>query len=120
MPLKNIENTENVKIRLIYLETETHFYTKSHGFTQLFSLPNKAIKRTIRIYIRPRWRSYITSGYIEVSAGIKRNVFNNPTSSEARRRSIFNFDQDINMTMNAKVGNRLISTLTITAMPHST
>src|SRR5690606_23157071 len=46
--------------------------------------------------------------YIEVSAGIKRNVFNNPTLPQrARKRSILNFDQDINMSMNAKVGDKV-------------
>lgn len=49
-----------------------------------------------------------TSGYIEVSAGIKKNTFNNPTLPQrARRRSMFDFDQDINLTMNAKVGNKV-------------
>ena len=79
------------------------------GNTQLFSLPNKSNKKEpLESIFGPGGVVVTTSGYIEVSAGIKRNVFNNPTLPQrARRRSIFNFDQDINMTMNAKVGNRV-------------
>ena len=79
------------------------------SYPQRFSLPNRSNKKeSLESIFGPGGVVITTSGYIEVSAGIKRNVFNNPTLPQrARRRSIFNFDQDINMTMNARVGNRV-------------
>ena len=78
-------------------------------YPQRFTLPNRSNKKEpLESIFGPGGVDITTSGYIEVSAGIKHNVFNNPTLPQrARRRSIFNFDQDINMTMNAKVGNRV-------------
>lgn len=49
-----------------------------------------------------------TQGYAEISAGVNRNVTNNPTlPQQARRRSMFDFDQQIQLHVNAKVGDRI-------------
>ncbi len=74
-----------------------------------FTLPNRRERNAgLGSVFGPGGVELTTSGYIEVSAGLKRNVFNNPTLPQrARRRSMFDFDQDINMTMNAKVGDKV-------------
>ena len=47
-------------------------------------------------------------GSIEISAGLKRDVTDNPTLPQrARRRSMFNFDQQIALNLNAKVGDKI-------------
>lgn len=47
-------------------------------------------------------------GSIEISAGVKRNVTNNPTLPErARKRNTFDFDQQIQLNVNAKVGTKI-------------
>ncbi len=47
-------------------------------------------------------------GSIELSAGIKRNVTDNPALPErARKRTMFDFDQNIQLSANAKVGNKI-------------
>lgn len=49
-----------------------------------------------------------TQGFVEVGAGIRRNVTDNPTLPQrARRRTIFDFDQQIQLNVNAKVGNKI-------------
>lgn len=49
-----------------------------------------------------------TQGYVEMSAGMNRNVTNNPTLPQrARKRSMFNFDQQIQLHVNAKVGDKI-------------
>lgn len=49
-----------------------------------------------------------TNGSIELSTGIKRDVTNNPTLPErARARSTFNFDPQIQLNVNAKVGDKI-------------
>lgn len=49
-----------------------------------------------------------TQGSIEVSAGVKRNVLDNPTLPErSRTRTTFDFDQQIQLNVNAKVGNKI-------------
>ena len=83
-------------------------HQESH-YPQRFTLPNRKNKReSLESIFGPGGVVITTNGYIEISTGIKRNVYNNPTLPQrARRRSIFNFDQDINMTMNAKVGSKV-------------
>lgn len=47
-------------------------------------------------------------GSIEIVAGLKRDVTDNPTLPQrARRRSIFDFDQQIQLNLNAKVGDKV-------------
>lgn len=47
-------------------------------------------------------------GSVELFAGVKRNVTNNPTLPErSRKRNTFDFDQQIQMNVNAKVGTKI-------------
>ncbi len=49
-----------------------------------------------------------SQGSVELSAGLKRNVTDNPTLPErARKRNTFDFDQQIQLNVNAKVGNKI-------------
>lgn len=49
-----------------------------------------------------------TQGSIELSAGLKRNVIDNPTLPQrARKRNRFDFDRQIQLNVNAKVGNKI-------------
>ncbi|MDD2513449.1 MAG: cell surface protein SprA, partial [Proteiniphilum sp.] len=49
-----------------------------------------------------------TQGSIEISAGMKRDVTENPTLPlRARKRNRFSFDQQIQLHMNAKVGEKI-------------
>ena len=49
-----------------------------------------------------------TKGTVEIGAGIKKNITNNPILPQhARKRSMFNFDQQIQLNLNAKVGNKI-------------
>ena len=49
-----------------------------------------------------------TQGSLEVSAGMKRDVTDNPTLPQrARIRNRFDFDQQIQLNMNAKVGDKV-------------
>lgn len=51
---------------------------------------------------------FTTQGSIELSAGLKRDVIDNPTLPErARVRNNFDFDQQIQLSVNAKVGNKI-------------
>ena len=47
-------------------------------------------------------------GSAEISAGLKRNVTHNPTLPQrARKRNMFDFGQQIQLSMNAKVGDKI-------------
>ncbi|MFA7583775.1 MAG: cell surface protein SprA, partial [Proteiniphilum sp.] len=49
-----------------------------------------------------------TQGYLEISAGMNRNVTDNPTLPQrARKRTMFDFDQQIQLNVNAKVGDKI-------------
>ena len=49
-----------------------------------------------------------SQGSVEIIAGMKRDVTDNPTLPlRARKRNIFNFDQQIQLNLNAKVGDRI-------------
>lgn len=49
-----------------------------------------------------------TQGFVEISTGFKRNVTNNPTLPQrARKRTIFDFDQQVQLNVNAKVGDKI-------------
>ena len=74
-----------------------------------FTLPNKSKKKDpLESIFGPGGVNISSTGYIEISTGFKRNIYNNPTLPQrARRKSIFSFDQDIDMTMNAKVGDKI-------------
>lgn len=49
-----------------------------------------------------------TQGSVEVLAGMKRNTVNNPTLPERGRvRNVFDFDQKVQLNVNAKVGNKI-------------
>lgn len=49
-----------------------------------------------------------TQGSVEISAGMKRDVTDNPTLPlRARKRNMFNFDQQIQLNLNAKVGDKI-------------
>lgn len=49
-----------------------------------------------------------TQGSVELTGGFKRDVTDNPTLPErARKRNMFDFDQQIQMNVNAKVGNKI-------------
>ena len=49
-----------------------------------------------------------TQGAIEVKLGVKNNIVNNPTLSERQRnRTYFDFDQQIQLSMNGKVGDKI-------------
>lgn len=49
-----------------------------------------------------------TQGSFEISTGIKHTSINNPTLPQrARRRTIFDFDPQIQLNVNAKVGNKV-------------
>ncbi len=49
-----------------------------------------------------------SQGTMEISAGMKRDVTDNPTLPlRARKRNIFNFDQQIQLNLNAKVGDKI-------------
>ena len=95
--------------QISFFRSRNSLLNQESGNPQKFYLPNKKDKKEpLESIFGPGGVDITTSGYIEVSAGIKRNAFNNPTLPQrARRRSIFNFDQDINMTMNAKVGSKV-------------
>jgi hypothetical protein len=92
-----------------YFRSRNSISNQEHDYPQRFILPNRSkSKRPLESVFGPGGVVITTSGYIEVFTGIKRNVYNNPTLPQrARRKSIFNFDQDINMTMNAKVGDKI-------------
>lgn len=92
-----------------YFRKRNSLSYKEPDLSRRFTLPNSNRKKDpIESFFGPGGIVITTSGYIEVSAGIKHNILNNPTLPQrARRRSIFNFDQDIDMKMNAKVGNKI-------------
>ncbi|MEN6589182.1 MAG: cell surface protein SprA, partial [Proteiniphilum sp.] len=49
-----------------------------------------------------------TQGSVEISAGMNRDVTDNPTLPQrARKRSMFDFDQQIQLNVNAKVGDKI-------------
>lgn len=49
-----------------------------------------------------------SQGSVEIIAGMKRDVTDNPTLPlRARKRNMFNFDQQIQLNLNAKVGDRI-------------
>lgn len=49
-----------------------------------------------------------TQGSVELSAGFKRNIVNNPALPErSRRRMMFDFDQNIQLSANASVGDKI-------------
>lgn len=49
-----------------------------------------------------------TQGFMEISAGMKRDVTDNPTLSQRSRvRNRFDFDQQIQLNLNAKVGDKI-------------
>ncbi|MGI6047837.1 MAG: cell surface protein SprA [Petrimonas sp.] len=49
-----------------------------------------------------------TQGSVELTTGLKRTVINNPTLPErARKRNIFDLEQQIQLNVNAKVGNKI-------------
>lgn len=49
-----------------------------------------------------------SQGTMEIIAGMKRDVTDNPTLPlRARKRNIFNFDQQIQLNLNAKVGDKI-------------
>jgi len=49
-----------------------------------------------------------TQGSIELTTGLKRDVLNNPTLPErSRKRNRFDLDQQIQLNVNAKVGNKI-------------
>ncbi len=49
-----------------------------------------------------------TQGFIEISGGLKRDVTDNPTLPQrARKRNMFDFDQQIQLNLNAKVGDKI-------------
>ncbi|MBF6596985.1 MAG: cell surface protein SprA [Fermentimonas sp.] len=95
--------------QISFFRSRNSLLYQESDYSQRFSLPNRSSKKeSLESIFGPGGVVVTTSGYIEVSAGIKRNVFNNPTLPQrARRKSIFNYDQDIDMTMNAKVGNKV-------------
>ncbi|HCB89435.1 MAG TPA: hypothetical protein DEP71_09155, partial [Porphyromonadaceae bacterium] len=50
----------------------------------------------------------VTRGSIELSSGLKRNVIDNPTLPErSRKRTRFDLDPQIQLDVNAKVGNKI-------------
>ena len=49
-----------------------------------------------------------TQGSVEISAGMNRDVTDNPTLPQrARKRTMFDFDQQIQLNVNAKVGDKI-------------
>ena len=49
-----------------------------------------------------------THGSVEISTGMNRNITDNPTLPQrARKRSMFDFDQQIQLNVNAKVGDKI-------------
>ncbi len=49
-----------------------------------------------------------TQGSVEISFGVKNNIVDNPALSErARNRTFFDFDQQIQMSVNGKVGDKI-------------
>ncbi len=49
-----------------------------------------------------------TQGSVELTTGLKRNATDNPTLPErSRKRNMFSFDQQIQLNVNAKVGNKI-------------
>jgi len=74
-----------------------------------FQLPSRDKKRDpLESLFGPGGVRVTTSGYIEVSTGFKRDLIDNPILPQrARKRTIFDFDQDINLKVNAKVGNKI-------------
>lgn len=47
-------------------------------------------------------------GYVEISAGMNRNVTHNPTLPQrARKRNMFDFDQQIQLNLKAEVGDKI-------------
>lgn len=109
MSLEEYKEYRKRENQIDYFKNRNSLSSQDLDYPQRFSLPNRNKKKeSLESVFGPGGVVISTSGYIEVSAGIKRNVFNNPTLNQrARRRSIFHFDQDINMTMNAKVGNKI-------------
>lgn len=76
---------------------------------QRYQLPQRKSKRDpLESVFGPGGVRLTTNGYIEVSAGLKRNITDNPTMPQrARKRTILDFDQNIDINMNAKVGEKI-------------
>jgi cell surface protein SprA len=91
-----------------FRERNSLSYDKSK-FIQRYQLPKRRKKKDpLESVFGPGGVQINTNGYIEVSAGFKRNITDNPTLPQrSRRRTIFDFDQDINLNMNAKVGEKI-------------
>ena len=76
---------------------------------QRYQLPQRKKKRDpLESVFGPGGVKITTKGYIEVAPGFRRNIINNPTLPQrARKRTIFDFNQDIDIDMNAKVGEKI-------------
>ncbi len=99
-------------------QTQTSYFRTLNAFTadssareqkQPFSLSNMRLNTGVLEDIFGRGGLQITTqGSVEVSSGLKRSVTNNPTLPErARKRNTFNFDQDIQLNVNAKLGEKI-------------
>ncbi len=76
---------------------------------QPFSLSGmRAPRSALENIFGPGGVQVTTQGFIEISSGFKRNVTNNPTLPQrARRRTLFDFDQQVQLNVNAKVGDKI-------------
>ena len=76
---------------------------------QKYKLPQRKIKKDpLEAIFGPGGVQVTDKGHIEVSAGLKRNIINNPTIPQrARKKTIFDFGQNIDISMNAKVGEKI-------------
>ncbi|MDD4697541.1 MAG: cell surface protein SprA [Fermentimonas sp.] len=97
-------------------QIQTDFFRERNSLTydhslapQRYQLPQRKKKRDpLESFFGPGGVKVTTNGYINVGAGLKRNIINNPTLPQrARKRTIFEFNQDIDINMNAKVGEKI-------------
>jgi cell surface protein SprA len=97
-------------------QNQTSYFRERNSLTynpsqspQRYQLPQRKKKRDpMESVFGPGGLQITTNGYIQVGAGFKRNIINNPTLPQrARRRTYFDFDQDIDINMNAKVGEKI-------------
>lgn len=86
---------------------------ESRDTTQIFTRPftGTGLKRKtdpLTSLFGPGGIQLTTKGTVEIDAGMKRTTTNNPTLPlRARKRNMFNFDQQIQLNLNAKVGNKI-------------
>lgn len=97
-------------------ESQLNYFRERNSLTAVrtdppprYRLPNRNQKKDpAESIFGPGGVRITSSGYVELSTGLKRNIINNPTlPHRARVRNRLDFDTDINLNLNAKVGDKI-------------